>query len=350
MQNKAAFIDQPRQTLSVREAPYTPPTAHQIVIRNRAIAINHIDWKIQENPEFAPLRYPGILGHESAGEVVAVGSAVTRFAVGDRVLAEGTAMATSSPAEGSFQLLTVVPEHVVCRIPDSLSFARATVLPLGVSTAAMGLYAAGTLELAYPSCPKAESRGETIIVWGGSSSVGSNVIQLAVQAGYEVVATASPHNFDYVRGLGATAVFDYHEESVVEDLVAAVRGKTVIGGFDAVGYDAAGVSASTPLSQVLSRTEDQSVGKQHTRCKLVSVHPAPRALPEGIEFKMAWAVVPPELGLAIYRDFLPGALEQGTYRAVPEPVVVGHGLEAIQGGVDVLKRGVSARKIVVLVD
>ena len=56
-------------------------------------------------------------------------------------------------------------------------------------------------------------------------------IQLAVAAGYEVFTTASPHNFDYVRGLGASRAFDYNSPSVVPDLIAAFEGKTIAGAF-----------------------------------------------------------------------------------------------------------------------
>lgn len=63
--------------------------------------------------------------------------------------------------------------------------------------------------------------GQTVVVWGGSTSVGSNAVQLAVAAGYEVVTTASPRNFDHVRALGASAVFDYNSSTVVQDIIGA---------------------------------------------------------------------------------------------------------------------------------
>ncbi|KAH8695605.1 zinc-binding oxidoreductase CipB [Talaromyces proteolyticus] len=335
LQNYAAFITSPRQRpLEIRQVPHAAPEPNQIIIRNRAIGINHIDWKIQDH-EFAPFRYPGVLGHESAGEVVEVGSNVSRFRVGDRVLAEGTCMATQKDTDGSFQLYTVVPEHVASPIPDTLSYEKATVLPLGLSTSIMGLYAPDTLELDYPSL-KPKPQGETIVVWGGSSSVGSNVIQLAVHAGYEVIATASKHNFENVRNLGATAVFDYHEKTVVDDLVSVLKGKVIKGSFDAVGL----AETSIPLANVILQTEGSK--------RLVSVLGPPADLPQGVVFKMAWAIVnPPQLGLAIYKNFLPDALAKGVYLTFPEPTVIGTGLEQIQEGMDLLSKGVSAKKLVV---
>jgi NADPH:quinone reductase-like Zn-dependent oxidoreductase len=71
-----------------------------------------------------------------------------------------------------------------------------------MSTAACGLFQEDHLALQRSSAlPKPTSK--TLLVWGGSTSVGSNAIQLAVAAGYEVFTTASPKNFDYVKKLGA---------------------------------------------------------------------------------------------------------------------------------------------------
>lgn len=334
-ENYAALIMSTRQRpLEVRPAAYTSPEANQIVVRNRVIGINHIDWKIQDH-EFAPFGYPGVLGQESAGDVVEVGSNVTRFKVGDRVLAEGTCMATQREADGSFQLYTVLPEQVTCHIPDNMAYEDAAVLPLGLSTSIMGLYAPETLQLEYPTLG-AKPKGEAIVVWGGSSSVGSNVIQLAMHAGYEVIAIASQHNFENVKRLGASTVFDYHTPTIVDDLVTALNGKNVKGGFDAIGKP----ETTSSLARVISKTQGQK--------KLISVHAPPADLPANVSFKMAWAIVsPPELGFAVYKDFLPQALATGSYLSFPPPTIIGEGLESIQRGMDILSKGVSAKKLVV---
>ena len=59
--------------------------------------------------------------------------------------------------------------------------------------------------------------------------MGSNAIQLAVAAGYEVIITASPKNFDYAKRLGASQVFDYQSPTVVADIVAAFKGRKSVG-------------------------------------------------------------------------------------------------------------------------
>ena len=113
-------------------------------------------------------------------------------------------------------------------IPDTMPFEDAAVLPLAVSTAACGLFQKDHLALRHPSL-HAEPTGETVLVWGGSTSIGSNAIQLAKAAGYEVITTASPRNFEYVTTLGAAQVFDYNSPTVVEDIIAAFKGRRLAG-------------------------------------------------------------------------------------------------------------------------
>ena len=91
-------------------------------------------------------------------------------------------------AEGAFQIYTVLLAHMASSIPSTLSYESASVLPLGVSTAACGLFQEDQPALQPPSA-LAKITGKTLLVWGGSTSVGSNAIQLAVAAGYEVFTT-----------------------------------------------------------------------------------------------------------------------------------------------------------------
>lgn len=118
-------------------------------------------------------------------------------------------------------------------IPDSLPYEQAVVLPLSISTAAAGLYQKGFLELPYPLAD-AKPSGKTILIWGGSSSVGSSAIQLAVASGLEVVSTSSKKNIEYVKSLGAKHVFDHSDSKVVEDITAILKGTDFVGAYDAI--------------------------------------------------------------------------------------------------------------------
>ncbi|WP_040445621.1 zinc-binding dehydrogenase [Ktedonobacter racemifer] len=103
---------------------------------------------------------------------------------------------------------------------------NAAVLPLALSTAACGLFQKDHLALQYP-CSAPNPTGMTLSHLGGSTSVGSNAIQLAAAVGYEVITTASPRNFNYIKKLGASQVFDHNDKTVVEDIIEAFKGKTI---------------------------------------------------------------------------------------------------------------------------
>ena len=86
MANRAAWIPAAKAQLTVSDAPYSSPGADEVVIKNAYVAINPVDWKIQETGAFIHT-YPNVLGCDSAGEVVEVGSKVKYIQKGQRVLA-----------------------------------------------------------------------------------------------------------------------------------------------------------------------------------------------------------------------------------------------------------------------
>lgn len=140
-------------------------------------------------------------------------------------------MSMKKTSHCGFQLYTIVAARYALPIPDSLPFEQAVKLPLAVLTASTGLYNSDHLKLALPTLD-AVPTGKTLIVWGGSSSVGLIAIQLARASGLNVVTTVSKHNEDLVRRLGATKIYDRNSPEVVAEMVADLRGKDVIGAFD----------------------------------------------------------------------------------------------------------------------
>ena len=335
--NTAAWQSAIGAKLEVKPAPYTPPSENEVVIKNGAVAINPVDWILQDRPMFPWLQYPAILGHDVAGEVAEVGSAVSRFQIGDRVVGHAVGTATNKASEGAFQEYSLVLAHMASHIPSSLSYDNAAVLPLGFSTAACGLFQKDHLALQHPSVPAAKSTGKTLLVWGGSTSVGSNGIQLAVAAGYEVITTASPKNFDYVKKLGASQVFDYNSKTVIDDLVNAFENKTIAGALDTAGINGA---AEACLDVVDKSHGDKSVSV---------IMFIPENKPSGVNVTLIFGATlkDNEVSKAVYVDFLAQALAEGTYIAAPDPWVVGKGLESVQAGFDAQKKGVSAKKVVV---
>lgn len=333
--NEAAWLPAHASPLVIKPAPYTSPGEHEIVIKNAALAINPVDWVLQEHAT-RPLTYPTILGHDTAGIVEEVGSAVTRFKAGDRVLGHACGLHTKRDCEGAFQRYTVVSDNMASPIPASMSFEAASVVPLGFSTAAIGLYQKDFLALPYPSLHPTPT-GEVMIVWAGSTSVGSNAIQLCIASGYEVFTTASPKNFDYVKKLGASQAFDYHRDTVVDDFVSALKGKKVAGAIECMSVG----DATELCGKVLSRCEGVTRPLATVRNN--------GEMPGGVKSKTIWALSlkDDEAGKIVYEDYLPQALEAGAFVSAPDYEVVGSGLEALQHGMNTLKAGVSAKKIVI---
>ncbi|KAK9364382.1 putative alcohol dehydrogenase [Lipomyces kononenkoae] len=363
--NTAAFIMAPQaRPLVVKEAPYTPPQENQIVVKNGAVAINPVDYMIQDLGKIIMrwLKYPFILGGDLAGEVVEVGSGVSNFKVGDRVLAlsVGADPDLNNPAHTAFQNYSVIQPKLASHIPSDLPYEQAAVLPLTLATAASGLFQKDFLGLQFPTVPPQPQTGKILLVWGGSTSVGSNAIQLAVAAGYEVIATASPKNFEYVKRLGASQAFDYKSKTVVPDIIKAVKNKTMAGAIAVSG-------GSAPLCvDILSHSKggkfvadisgmglpaDGKVGMM-TMVRMLQFNASlwMKCRLTGIRSKFVWGsgLRHNEVGNAIFGDFLPKALAAHKYAIAPEPLVVGKGLEHLQDGFDLLKKGVSVKKVVVL--
>ena len=367
--NSALWLPAKRAGLEVGPAAYPVPRKNEIVVKNGAIAINLIDWLTPSLGDifFPWLKYPFILGEDVAGEVVEVGEAVSRFKVGDRVLGHvvGQDKKRNNPAEGAFQNYSVLLAHMAAPIPDAMAYENAAVLPLGLSTAACGLFEKDQLALRYPSAHP-EPTGKTLLVWGGSTSVGSNAIQLGVAAGYEVITTASPKNFDYVRKLGATQVFDYQSTTVVRDVIEAFSDRTIAGTL-AIGVGSAEacldivhackgdkfVAMATPSVSF----DDAPTGRARTlwliptlsRVMASTVSLMVKARLRGIRTKSIYgsSLMDNEVSTVIYTDFLPQALADGRYVAAPDSLVVGRGLDRIQAALDIQKKGVSAKKVVV---
>jgi NADPH:quinone reductase-like Zn-dependent oxidoreductase len=358
-----------RADLTMTQAADTLPGPDQIAVRVRAVAVNPFDRYIQAMGDVIAgyLIYPVILGSDVAGEVVAVGANVTRFRGGDRVLghAAGLEKSRNNAAEGGFQERVLLLDRMASPIPAHLSFEQAAVLPLGLSTAASALFQKDFLGLPAPTL-NPTSTGEVVLVWGGSTSVGSNAIQLARAAGYDVVTTCSPRNRDYVMTLGASDVFDYRAADVERRIGDVLRGRRVAGAV-AIGKGAAAACMNILahcegkrfVAQVSPPTsfDDVQPGPGRWRTLLPAVARmvrgnlslAMRARRKGVPTKMVWggALVDNEVGPMIYKTFLPEVLANGTYLAMPAPEVVGHGLEYVPKAMERQRRGVSARKLVV---
>jgi NADPH:quinone reductase-like Zn-dependent oxidoreductase len=164
---------------------------------------------------FVGLRKPKnpIPGRDAAGTVAAVGSSVTRFAIGDEVY---------GVAPGSFAEYAVAREDKLARKPENLSFAQAAAIPVSAGTALQALVDAGRVQA-----------GQSVLVVGASGGVGTYAVQLAKAFGAEVTGVSSTAKVDLVKSLGADHVIDYTREDFADgtrryDLILDIGGSTPV--------------------------------------------------------------------------------------------------------------------------
>ncbi|KAK7966491.1 chaperonin 10-like protein [Apiospora aurea] len=338
-QHKAAFLDGKDQKLRTAPRDSAAPGPGELLIRVKAVAINPVDWKIQDYGAFIS-EWPAVLGEDLAGEVLEVGrgDAEQTYKTGDRVIVHSQYLGNKQLDQAGFQEVATAPVASVAKLPDHVSFEEGVVLPLALSTAAAGLFQPDHLGLDKPSLSPTKKSGKTVLVWGGSSSVGTAAVQLAVAAGYEVVSTASPRNFELVKSLGARTVLDYGDKDLVQNLVAELKKGELVGVYDAIGLPECEKQAAQVVSELGGG-------------KMTSVLPPPEGLPENVKATGVFAITifaqHPDVGKAVWQDFVPGALKSGQLKPAPAPELVGRGVDSLQAAFDKQKAGVSAKKIVV---
>ncbi|MDB5605524.1 MAG: alcohol dehydrogenase [Bradyrhizobium sp.] len=197
------------------DVPAPAMRSRDILVDVRAAGLNPVDFKFRQGKLRAILRpkLPFVLGNELAGEVIAVGSDVTRFRVGDRVFAR-----VAKDRAGAFAEQACVDEDHAAPMPQELDFTAAAAVPLAGLTALQALRD----ELGV-------GPGQKVFISGGAGGVGTFAIQIAKWLGAHVTTTASKRGEALVRSLGCDEVIDY----TAQDLSKA--GGKFDAGFDLVG-------------------------------------------------------------------------------------------------------------------
>jgi len=216
---RAVTISRPGgpEVLVVAELPEPVPGPHEVVVDVAAAGLNRADVSQRQGSYPPPAGAPEWPGLEVSGTVVAAGEQVTQVAVGDHVVA--------LLGGGGYADRVSVDEGLVLPLPKGVDLVLAAGLPEAVATVWSNVFLAAGLQA-----------GETLLVHGGTSGVGSVAIQLAVARGATVYATAgSAEKVASCEELGATRGIDYREEDFVAVVQEATGGRGVDVVLDLVG-------------------------------------------------------------------------------------------------------------------
>ncbi|GAB4830295.1 hypothetical protein Ancab_019932 [Ancistrocladus abbreviatus] len=182
------------------EVPIPEPNADEVLVKVEAASLNPLDWKIQKGVirPILPSKFPTIPGTDLAGEVVQVGSGVSKFKAGAKVVS-----VLKHSTGGALAEYAVAKENLTVTRPPEVSAADAAGLPIA------GLTAHGALT--YIAGIKLDGSGEekNILITAASGGVGPYAVQLAKLANTHVTATCGARNLDFIKRLGADEVLDY---------------------------------------------------------------------------------------------------------------------------------------------
>lgn len=178
----------------------------EVMIETYATSINPIDWKARQGmlKGMFDWQFPIVLGWDVAGVISEVGADVKNFRVGDKVFARPDIYTDAT--RGSYAEYVGVKEDKVALKPKNISFEEAAAVPLAGMTALQMLR---WLEV---------GPGKKVLIQAGAGGVGIFAIQLAKLMGAHVATTASKENEEFLKGLGADEVIDYHTTNFVDVL------------------------------------------------------------------------------------------------------------------------------------
>jgi len=184
--------------LRIETVPRPVPAADELLVRVYAAGVNPVDAIVRSGNW--GLSVPLVPGFDLSGVVEAVGSGVAEFRIGDEVFAM-----LDLQRPGSYAEHAVVKAEEAARKPSGTSHPEAASLPLVALTGWQALFERADLQ-----------PGQVVLIHAGAGGVGSIAIQLAKWKGATVIATASEHNHDFLRQLGADEVIDYRTQRFEE--------------------------------------------------------------------------------------------------------------------------------------
>jgi NADPH2:quinone reductase len=179
------------EVIEIGDRAVRAPGAGEVRINVKAAAVNPTDILLRDPGGYGNTLPPWTPGMDAAGIVESVGAGVAHVRAGDKVMA---VVLPNRPEGGAQAAQVVVPAASVASIPNGVSFAQASTLPMNGLTALLGLELAGLKE------------GESLAVSGGAGYLARLVIGIARHRGLNVIADAKPSELERVRGYGASVV------------------------------------------------------------------------------------------------------------------------------------------------
>lgn len=339
-QHLAAILPSKGSPFEITHRPTPTPGPEEVLIQVKAIAINPIDVYQRLNG-FVIDVYPATIGSDVGGVIIAAGSSVPAdLKPGTRVSAFAPCFfRRGAPDYGAFQERVLVPASNVALLPERISFKEASLFPMAVGTAWAGLHVIGVpRDAAYRPDDK-----KILLIWGGASSIGCAVIQVAKSLGFITYVTASEKHHEYMKELGADKVFDYKAEGVVDSIVKAAYEDDVE---IQLAYEASGRAVKDAF-EVLKKAKGEGLAKLASAAPLRPDSPTA----DGIEVKFVAAptdfAARREFSHFVYRTWLTEKLDKGKFVPSPRIKVVGMELGSLQKGLDEWLQGVSGIKLVV---
>ncbi|KAF8440464.1 chaperonin 10-like protein [Boletus edulis BED1] len=334
---KALFLEAKNGQFVVGEHDIPKPGSGQVLVKIHTAALNPVDYKIQQTGALIE-KFPAVLGVDMAGVVEDVGEGVQDYVKGNKVFAHGN----FTDDQASYQQYAVATTDFTAKIPPNLDFDRAATVPLGFDTASVGLYSdqlGAGLTPPWVEGGRDKYAGKSILIMGGSSSVGSYVIQLAKLSGFShIITTANPAHQDELKLLGATEVIDRHLSG--EKFTAALQKITqqpIKIAYDAIALPETQRAAMSAVAQggKLVMTLQPAVKEEEGKGRSVTAtFGHPYAEPNKIMCSQSWKVLGKWL-----QD---GLIKPNNFEVLP------NGLFAIPGGLQRMKDGkISGKKLVV---
>lgn len=286
--------------LRIEERPDPAAGPGEVLVRNRAIGLNPVDWKFVEWGHEA-WDWPHIPGVDGAGDVAAVGEGVYHLSVGARV-----AYHTDLVRPGSFAELTAIPARAAIPLPADLPFTTAAAIPCP------GLTAVQAVEKV-PLGP-----GSHVLVTGASGAVGGALLQLMRGRGWVVHAVASASQHDRVLSLGAATVTDYKDGDWREALAQRFRLQPLSAVFDMVsGAHATSLAPLLAVNGHLVCIQDrQETAPLPAFTTTISLHEVGLNAMHGHAQDSQWAALV-AAGAAMAADILTGAFDPQIVEVAP---------------------------------